>query len=106
MRKRVLEYSFFPTERSTQYFGDHIGSDGIAAEDHERLRPPATIELDIGWPVTDCQTNQRAACREEHVGTGPQVLVDGEPNSPGLASDDPRYSGCQHRTRFLLWTAT
>src|SRR5271167_2199563 len=80
--KSVLKDVFLPTERPAQHLRNYVSGNRIAAKNHERHRPPAVVELDVGHPITDRKTNHSKARSEQHIRASPQVLVDREPDSP------------------------
>src|SRR5579864_3311039 len=77
-------------------FGKEVCRDGVSSEDKNQLRPRASVPLGINDPVTGSEANQRQACSENHVGTCPQFLIDGEPQVPSPAQGDCNHAYNSH----------
>jgi len=53
--------------------------------------------VDIDEPIEGCECEERPACAEEDIGTGPKVFIDWEPDVPEKAGGE-REDSCDKKT--------
>ena len=73
---------------------DQVNGDGVDADDGEE-KGPAPVAPHVNDPVEERQQEQAPAAREEYEGAGPNVLDDGEIETP----DDGHPQACDTRER-------
>src|ERR1700722_10170215 len=78
-----------PGEQRRKKLGKHVSGTGVGPEDEPWPRPCSSHLLYIKQQVADEKQHECAAGCEQHVGTGPEFLVDGEPNIPELSHRQP-----------------
>src|SRR5579872_1824052 len=72
----------------------HPEEERVGADNDEGLGPPLDI-TDIRQVVAAAQNDQSHSAHENYHGTGPQVLVDGDPHAPDQPQQDSQISSHQ-----------
>ena len=75
-------------------FGDHVGGDGVGAEDEEEAGPGAAQVFDFDQPEEESEQSGGDSGGDEDVGAGPELLVDGEDGGPDDSEKD-EAEGCR-----------
>ena len=74
-----------------QQFADHVGHNGVRSEDQPRphqppCSSPACPSRAARWPSkTSANSSQRPSGRHQHIGAGPHLLVEREPDRPQIS---------------------
>ena len=79
-------------ERAAEQLRDHVGGDGVGAENEGSPCPFTAPVVDFDGIEEQCEESQGDSGGDEHVGAGPELLVEREPDRP--QSSDGEAGGC------------